>query len=211
MEILSFERLGSTQRYLLEALAQNRLEPPVAVIAYEQSDGMGSRDNKWEGGKGNFFASFAVKKNTLPEDLPVASASIFVSMLMKKALRDLGENVWVKWPNDLYKSHEKIGGVVTTLRNETLVFGIGVNLKNDVNDYASLESDVSPDELLKRFVSHLENPPEWKRLFSEYRVEFELSKNFSVHIDGVRHSLRDAVLCEDGSIRMNGRKVYSAR
>lgn len=211
LEIRSFERLPSTQRYLLEALRQNVLKPPVAVIAYEQTNGMGSRDNKWEGGKGNFFASFALEKAALPDDLPIASASIYVSMTMKRALSDLGETVWVKWPNDLYKSHEKIGGVVTTLRNETLVFGIGVNLKKTQNGYASLESDISPDELLGAFISRLEKGVAWKRLFREYRVEFELSKSRTVHIDGARVSLRDAVLCDDGSILINGRKVYSAR
>ena len=100
MEILSFESLPSTQTYLLEALRSGRVKAPVAVLALEQSAGVGSRDNEWSGGKGNFFASFAIRLEDLPDDLPLSSASIYFSFIMKKRLESMGEALWLKWPND---------------------------------------------------------------------------------------------------------------
>ena len=113
MEILSFDTLPSTQKYLLEKIEKKALQAPVAVITSQQSFGVGSRDNNWSGGEGNFFASVAVELESLPADLSLSSASIYFSFIMKKTLEDLGENIWLKWPNDFYFNDEKIGGTIT--------------------------------------------------------------------------------------------------
>ena len=219
MEILSFESLPSTQIYLLDKLKQNELKAPVAILAFEQYSGLGSRDNSWVGGKGNFFASLALPLSSLPEDLPLASASIYFSFIMKKTLEALGEDVWLKWPNDFYLKDEKIGGTITRKIDNTLVCGIGINLKKSQNGYSSLQSDISPENLLHKYLETLYKFPKWKQVFSEYRVEFELSRKFSVHIEndekdhqtGSRRSLVDASLCEDGSLLFEGKRVYSLR
>ena len=211
LDIYYFDRLPSTQIYLLEALQKKILLPPVAVLAYEQNAGIGSRDNLWEGGKGNFFASFAVDIENLPEDLPLSSTSIYFSFMMKQTLAELGENIWLKWPNDFYKNDEKIGGTITRKINNILVCGIGVNLKKTKNGYSALQSDISPKVLLKKYLSLLEKFPQWKQIFSDYEVEFELSRKFSVHIENHKKSLKNAVLCADGSIKIDKKKVFSLR
>ncbi len=211
MEILSFDRLPSTQLYLIEQLQKGKLQAPIAVITSEQNDGIGSRENKWLGSDGNFFASIAVKLDETPEDLPLSSASIYFSFIMKKTLEDLGENIWLKWPNDFYFNDEKIGGTITKKINNVLVCGIGINLKNSENGYRALQSDISPQILLKKYLFELQKFPKWKQIFSEYEVEFELSRKFSVHIENYQKSLSDASLCGDGSLLLGGKKVYSLR
>jgi len=203
--------LPSTQTYLVEALQKKRLNPPVAVLALEQNAGVGSRDNVWSGGEGNFFASFAVKLDDLPEDLLLSSASIYFSFIMKQTLLDLGENIWLKWPNDFYKNDEKVGGTITKKVNDTLVCGIGINLKKSQNGYSALQSDISPKILLDKYLFALQKFPKWKQVFSEYEIEFELSRRFSVHIENYQKSLGDALLCDDGSLIIGGKKVYSLR
>ena len=211
MDIHCFDTLPSTQIYLVEALQKDRLEAPVAVLALEQNAGVGSRDNAWSGGEGNFFASFAVKLEDLPEDLLLSSASIYFSFIMKQTLLDLGENIWLKWPNDFYKNDEKVGGTITKKVNDTLVCGIGINLKKSQNGYSALQSDISPKILLDKYLLALEKFPKWKQVFSEYEIEFELSRRFSVHIENYQKSLGDALLCDDGSLIIGGKKVYSLR
>jgi len=211
LEILSFNRLPSTQKYLLEQLKTGELKVPVAVIATEQSSGIGSRDNEWSGGEGNFFASVAISMNELPSDLPLSSASIYFSFIMKKTLKELGENVWLKWPNDFYLNERKVGGTITKKMNKILVCGIGINLKKSQNGYTSLQSAISPEDLLHKYIESLSKFPKWKQVFSEYQIEFELSKRFSVHVGNERKSLSDAALCEDGSLIIGGKKVYSLR
>ena len=211
MEILSFDRLPSTQKYLLEQLQKEVLKAPVAVIAHEQSAGIGSRNNRWQGGEGNFFASLAISLEDLPSDLPLSSASIYFSFIMKKTLEDLGESVWLKWPNDFYIGDEKVGGTITKKMKNVLVCGMGINLKKSKNGYSALQCDINPEYLLYTYLKRLCKFPEWKQIFSEYEIEFELSRRFSVHIENDQKSLADACLCGDGSLILEGKKVYSLR
>jgi len=211
LEILSFDTLPSTQQYLLEKLEAKTLQAPIAIISTQQHSGIGSRDNSWSGGEGNFFASVAIDIVKLPEDLPLSSASIYFSFIMKKTLKDLGENIWLKWPNDFYFNDDKIGGTITKKIPNVLVCGIGINLKNSENGYRALQSDISPKILLEKYLYELQKFPKWKQIFSEYEVEFELSKKFSVHIENYQKSLADASLCGDGSLLLGGKRVYSLR
>ena len=211
MEIRSFSSLPSTQKYLVNALKEKCVAVPIAVIAEEQYSGIGSRNNSWEGEKGNFFASIAVRISDLPEDLPLSSASIYFSFIMKKILLDYHDKVWLKWPNDFYLEEDKIGGTITQKVDELLVCGMGINLKKNQIGYSALQVDVSPEFLLEIYLKELEKYPSWKQVFSEYRVEFELSRRFSVHIENRRKSLYNARLCEDGSLLIEGKKVFSLR
>ena len=211
MEIYSFETLPSTQHYLVEKIREDTLAAPVAVIAKEQDSGVGSRENSWSGGEGNFFASFAVELKQLPEDLPLSSASIYFAFIMKKVLDELGERVWLKWPNDLYADNEKVGGIITQKVKNSLVCGIGINLKKSPDGFRSLYSELSADFLLEKYLEALEKFPKWKQIFSEYRIEFEQSRRFSVHIENYQKSLQNALLCEDGSLLIEGKRVFSLR
>lgn len=211
MEIKYFDTLPSTQSYLVEQIQNKTLNTPIAVLALEQNEGVGSRDNSWSGGKGNFFASFAIKLDDLPKDLLLSSASIYFSFTMKQTLEELGENIWLKWPNDFYKNDEKVGGTITKKVDDTLVCGIGINLKKSQNGYSALQSDISPQSLLEKYLLALELYPKWKQIFSEYEIEFELSKKFSVHIENYQKSLSDASLQPDGSLIIDGKKVFSLR
>ncbi|RLA65157.1 MAG: biotin--[acetyl-CoA-carboxylase] ligase [Epsilonproteobacteria bacterium] len=211
MEIKLFDTLTSTQKYIEENIKKGILKAPIAVLALEQNEGVGSRDNSWSGGDGNFFLSFAVDILELPEDLQLASASIYFSFIMKKTLQKFGENIWLKWPNDFYLNDEKVGGTITQKIENTLVCGIGINLKKSQNGYRALQSDIEPIKLLKSYLLALEKFPKWKQIFSEYEIEFELSRKFSVHIENYQKSLMSATLCTDGSLLMEGKKVFSLR
>ncbi len=211
LEIQSFPKLASTQQYLTDAIGEGRLKAPVAVIAEEQYAGIGSRANNWLGEKGNFFASVAVPLNDLPKDLPLSSASIYFSFIMKKVLLQFTEKIWLKWPNDFYIDNDKVGGTITKLGGNVLVCGIGINLKKSSGGYRGIDVKISPEALLKQYLDALEKFPGWKQVFSEYRVEFELSRRFSVHIENRKVSLKNAQLCEDGSLMIDGKRIYSLR
>lgn len=211
MEIRYFNTLPSTQKYLLEQLKEGNIKAPIAIMAFEQNAGLGSRNNSWSGGKGNFFASIALDLDKLPEDLPLGSASIYFSFIMKQTLEALGEDIWLKWPNDFYLNDEKIGGTITQKFKNMLVCGIGINLKNSQNGYRALECDISAQNLLENYLDKFKKFPTWKQIFREYEIEFELSRKFSVHIENDKKSLSDATLCEDGSLIIEGKRVFSLR
>jgi len=211
LEILYFKALDSTQTYLIEKLKNKTLNAPICVICEEQISGIGSRDNQWVGEKGNFFISIAISIDALPDDLPLATASIYFSYIMKKLLFNLDKRIWLKWPNDFYVADMKVGGTITHKVDNTLVCGIGINLKDVQKEYASINTNIEPKVLIKHYIEALQEFPTWKQIFSQYEVEFELSKRFSVHIENKKVSLQNAILCKDGSLMIDNKKVYSLR
>jgi len=210
-EIQTFATLPSTQSYLVEQVREGIITEPMAVITEEQTRGLGSRNNSWEGGRGNFFASIAVAADALPDDLLPQSASIYFAHIFKDILLKIDPDVWLKWPNDLYHHDAKIGGVMTQKLKDFFVIGIGVNLKKNQNSYTALSTDISALILLNMFLEELTKYPKWKHLFSQFKVEFELSRAHFVHRNDARISLRDAVLHEDGSLEINDERIYSLR
>jgi BirA family biotin operon repressor/biotin-[acetyl-CoA-carboxylase] ligase len=209
--IHSFETLPSTQIHLVDRIRTGAITQPTVVIAAHQTNGHGSRGNRWEGGEDNFFASIAVELTQLPQDLPIQAASIYFGWIMRETLRELGEDVWLKWPNDLYANGSKIGGVITQKLKTFLVVGIGINLKKNQNSYHALSTDISARMLLDTYLSQLEKFPEWKHLFSKFQIEFSLSRAFLSHHKDASISLHNAVLCDDGSLKINDERMYSLR
>jgi len=184
---------------------------PIVVVAKEQTKGVGSRDNSWEGGEGNLFFSLAISIDTLPKDLPLSSASIYFSFIMKEVLKEHIEDIWLKWPNDLYYKKLKVGGTITKKIDKTLVCGMGINLKKNSNSFEALELNIDAISLLNSYLSRLERYPSWKQIFSLYRIEFAQSKDFFTHINREYKSLKDATLSEDGSLIIDNKRVYSIR
>jgi len=211
LEIVYFNRLPSTQTYLLEEIRNQTSTPPIAVISREQTAGVGSRDNLWEGGEGNLFFSVAIPMESLPKDLPLSSASIYFSFIMKDLLMGYTEDIWLKWPNDLYYKKSKIGGTITKKIDNILVCGMGINLQKNRNSFEALNLEIDADTLLKEYLSKLEVYPSWKQIFSQYRIEFDRSKDFFTHINREYKSLENAILSEDGSLIIDNKRVYSIR
>lgn len=211
MEIHWLDRVDSTQTYLIEALKAKLLLPPICIGATFQSSGQGSRGNSWIGYEGNFFISFAIERSTLPKDLKLESSSIYFAHILKEVLSNLGSSVWLKWPNDFYIEDKKVGGVITNLVGETLVCGIGLNLQRGSVEFTVMDIQISPKDLSKLYITELKKFPSWKQIFSKYRIEFERSKSFSTHSNNTLIELKEAVLCEDGSLECNGQRIFSLR
>jgi BirA family biotin operon repressor/biotin-[acetyl-CoA-carboxylase] ligase len=211
LDILYFDKLDSTQTYLIEQIKGDKLSAPIAVITKKQTDGIGSRDNSWEGGDGNLFFSFAVNLEDLPKDLPLNSVSIYFSYIMKEVLERFTTDIWLKWPNDLYYFKSKIGGTITKKIDTVLICGIGINLKKNSNSFEALNLNIETNFLLKLYLEEVEKYPSWKHIFSKFALEFEIIKRVSAHIQGEYQSLENAILSQDGSLIINNKRVYSLR
>lgn len=211
MEIICFDEIDSTQIYLINEIENGRLKAPIAVLASMQTAGIGSRDNNWVSEQGNFFASFAVSLKDLPEDLELASASIYFGFLMSEILKDINSAVWLKWPNDIYINENKIAGVITKKIDNCLVCGIGINLVGVSSGHVSLEVETRPLELLEAYLKNVLKFPKWKQVFSKVQLEFHKSKSFYFNIEKYQNIIQDAIMCNDGSLLINGERVYSLR
>ena len=211
MQILWFNELGSTQTYLKDKLRSGELSSPVAIVASKQTEGIGSRGNSWIGLDGNLFFSFALSRDDLPSDLALESSSIYFSYILKECLEEENSKIWLKWPNDFYIESSKIGGTITFLRENDLLCGIGLNLCDSPEDFAHLDIEINKKDLLNKFFKKIKKKPSWKQIFSKFEIEFALSKNYHTHFRDNTISLEDASLNEDGSLNVNGQRIYSLR
>lgn len=211
MDIHWFESLDSTQTFLINELKGGRLKAPVCVGALSQTMGKGSRGNSWIGEAGNLFISLAISRSHFPEDLKLESTSIYVAFLMKELLASYGSKVWLKWPNDFYLEEKKIGGVITNLVGETVVCGIGINLKAAPENFSKIDIEIGSVELTKYYCTLFKNLPLWKQIFSKYQIEFENSRVYFTHNNNEKVALERAVLLEDGSLMCDGQRIFSLR
>ncbi|MGL2621162.1 biotin--[acetyl-CoA-carboxylase] ligase [Helicobacter pylori] len=201
-----FDSLPSTQTYLLEKLKSNELKAPVLVLAKNQSAGIGSRGNIWEGTKSALTFSLALNASDLPKDLPMQASALYLGFLFKEVLKELGSKTWLKWPNDLYLGSQKIGGVLVNVYKGMRVCGIGVNRVS--TKWACLDIGISDDWIIEGFLKKIEENLFWGEVLSKYALEFHRSNSFSFHNDwGEAVSLKDAELLEDGRICIKG-KIY---
>jgi len=211
MKILELEVVNSTHTYLRDLIKNSGYTEPIAVFTSHQTDGIGSRGNSWTGVKGNLFFSFVIDKNDLPLDLPLQSASIYFSFILKVILEQKNSKLWLKWPNDFYLGEKKIGGTITTTSNNLMYCGIGLNLNEVSDDFSHLDIKIDKKEVLKLYFEKLAKKITWKQIFSEFKVEFQNSKKFQATVKNKKVSLNKAILNIDGSIDIDGEKVYSLR
>jgi BirA family biotin operon repressor/biotin-[acetyl-CoA-carboxylase] ligase len=211
LEIFYLNSVKSTQHYLKEYIKNNGFSKPIAFVTQNQTDGKGSKFNKWDGKEGNLFFSFVIEIKDLPKDLQIQSSSIYFSYILREILEEFGSNVFIKWPNDFYIDDKKIGGTITTISNNLIYCGIGINLIK-VNDcYGFLDINISIEDLLNRYFILLCSYPSWKLIFSKFIVEFKNDYNFTTNIDGKKIILKSDMLQLDGSLNIDGRKVFSLR
>ena len=211
MQILSLDSIESTQTYLKELITKNKISSSTAVIAKTQTNGIGSRDNSWTGLEGNLFLSFCVHVDELPDDLKIESASIYYSYILKEVLEEYGSKVWIKWPNDFYIENKKIGGMITHVIKDFLVCGVGVNIVNSPENFGKLDVKISIDNLLNKYLKNVKKILSWKQIFSKYKLEFYLNQKFYTHNKNLKISLENAELQNDGSVIIDGERIYSLR
>lgn len=123
--------IDSTNQYLLERIGQ--LTSGDCCVAEFQSKARGRRGRKWFSPFGsNLYFSMYWK---LEQGVAAAMGlSLVVGIVLADTLRVLsGQDIKVKWPNDLYLNDQKLAGILVELAGKTgdcahVVIGIGVNL-----------------------------------------------------------------------------------
>lgn len=148
----------STNRYICNLpVAGNEL---VVVSASFQTSGHGQKGNSWEGERGkNLLVSFAFRAPFVP-----AERQFLLSQALSLSLRDTlreyipdGENIRIKWPNDIYYKNGKICGFLVTCDWENgiigrCIAGIGLNINQE-----QFISDAPNPVSLKQII-HKETP-----------------------------------------------------
>lgn len=96
-----------------------------SVLAIRQWSGRGQLKRPWHSPIGNIYAAL----NCFPLDkFPNVSLPVIMGFCVVKAFKELGINLFLKWPNDLILNKKKVGGVLIEEKNQDILTGIGLNL-----------------------------------------------------------------------------------
>jgi BirA family transcriptional regulator, biotin operon repressor / biotin---[acetyl-CoA-carboxylase] ligase len=122
------ETCPSTNTWALENLAM--LKEGDVVFTEQQTAGRGQHGRTWQSSEGVLTASFIL------ESVPLSGFSLAVGLAVIFAVEDLvpdlASKLQLKWPNDLYISERKLGGILCEAKGQKLVIGIGLNCRSEV-------------------------------------------------------------------------------
>jgi len=131
-EIEYHESIGSTNDRARELATEGA--GGVAVLADEQTGGRGRLDRAWAAPSGGIWLSLVCRPDIPPTEAPVYTLAAAVATA--EALREVGVEAGIKWPNDVLVDGKKLVGILTEMEGEAdrvswIVVGIGINANVD--------------------------------------------------------------------------------
>lgn len=197
-KIIHFETIDSTNDYA-KKIGSNENEGSV-VISEEQTKGKGRLGKMWHSKSGEgIWMSIILKPEISPYKAPfitlIAGASIV------EALKKLGVDAKIKWPNDIIVNKKKVCGILTELSAEIqrinyIVVGIGMNVKT--MEFEQEISNIATSLHKENYkLSRLE-------IVKGILVEFE-----KLYIDYIKNNSQERVLdiCRENSAII-GKDIY---
>ena len=171
-ETVVLDRTTSTQdevRTRVEAI-------PLLVVAGRQTRGRGRSGADWVNAPRALAASIGFRPSWPSYAWPLATLVAGVAAV--RALGDQAAGITLKWPNDLMRGEDKLGGILTEASGGLVVVGWGANLHwpdPPVGRGAVYRSDPGPDAALgiaRRWAEDLlglvaGDPDEWP--YDDYR------------------------------------------
>ena len=170
--LLTLKEVNSTNDFLKNLLSNSKPLPEGTVIMAEsQFAGRGQQENKWHSEPGKNL-TFSLLLN--PTFLAIADQfdlNRVISLGVADALEPLlGNELKIKWPNDIYYGDKKLGGILieNSIQGPQLkhaIIGIGLNINQDIfpadaGNATSLKQILHKDydlrALLSDICSHIE-------------------------------------------------------
>ncbi len=165
--LLTLKEVNSTNDFLKNLLSNSKPLPEGTVIMAEaQFAGRGQQNNKWHSEPGKNL-TFSLLLN--PSFLAIAEQfdlTRAISLGVIDALEPLlGDQLKIKWPNDIYYGDKKLGGMLieNLLQGDKIknsIIGIGLNINQDkfmdeVQNAISIKQILHKDYDLKMLLAHI--------------------------------------------------------
>lgn len=137
-KLITLNEIDSTNDYLKERLSKSTpVNEGTVIMAVDQKKGRGQRGNSWVGEAGkNLTFSILLNPSFLTVDEQF-DLNITISSSIIQTLKPLlGDQVLVKWPNDIYVGDKKLGGIlienmISGSEWKHSIVGIGINVNQD--------------------------------------------------------------------------------
>jgi BirA family biotin operon repressor/biotin-[acetyl-CoA-carboxylase] ligase len=169
---INIHEVDSTNNYLKNLISNSKPVPEGTVIMAEnQFAGRGQRENKWVSDPGKNLLISILLNPTFIRLTDQFDLTRIVSLGITGALQQiLGNELKIKWPNDIYYGNKKLGGVLienvvqgNVIKHSVVGIGLNVNqqqfpgtLPNAVSMTQILQQDYDLKFLLSQICRHLE-------------------------------------------------------
>ena len=178
-----FARETDSTNLWIKRLAKEGASEGTLALAEFQSAGRGRLGRSWEVPEGtSVMMSILPRPKFEPQYAP--TLTLVMGMAVAKAVKSLGFDVSIKWPNDVVVSHKKICGILTEMgvrdgKIDYAVIGVGINV--NIKEF--------PEEMADKATSlYLESGREFDRsqipglvmeAFEEYYEKFAATCDLS--------------------------------
>ena len=103
-----------------------------SILAVSQTAGRGRHGRTWISPPGNLHAAWrwpALTRENFADPDWKSMISLLAGYIIATALHEIsGIDIRLKWPNDLLADDRKIGGILTEIRSDQVIVGIGINI-----------------------------------------------------------------------------------
>lgn len=142
-----YNRLDSTNEEAWELIDEGNQHGSI-IITENQIKGKGRQNNNWSmvAGKSLAFSLILDKKYPQPSS---GFYSLAAGISVAESLKKRGVESALKWPNDIYYSNKKIGGILceSKIKNkeiDKIVIGIGINVNETIEEHPdNIHNDIS--------------------------------------------------------------------
>jgi BirA family biotin operon repressor/biotin-[acetyl-CoA-carboxylase] ligase len=164
------EQTGSTNRDLL---AKAEGLPEFYVLATDfQTAGKGRMDRSWEANPGSSVMASVLLRPSFTESSGIGWLSLMTALAISQAIKSLGQEAKIKWPNDVLIHDKKVSGILAEAAADLscVVIGFGINVNQSSSELPvetatslSIETGkaIDRDQLLVAVIQNL------KKLYSE--------------------------------------------
>ena len=203
-----FARETDSTNLWIKRLAKEGASEGTLALAEFQSAGRGRLGRSWEVPEGtSVMMSILLRPKFEPQYAP--TLTLVMGMAVAKAVKNLGFDVSIKWPNDVVVSHKKICGILTEMgvrdgKIDYAVIGVGINV--NIKEF--------PEEMADKATSlYLESGREFDRsqipglvmeAFEEYYEKFAATCDLS----GLKEEYESILANYDQPVRVLAKEPY---
>ena len=203
-----FARETDSTNLWIKRLAKEGASEGTLALAEFQSAGRGRLGRSWEVPEGtSVMMSILLRPKFEPQYAP--TLTLVMGMAVAKAVKSLGFDVSIKWPNDVVVSHKKICGILTEMgvrdgKIDYAVIGVGINV--NIKEF--------PEEMADKATSlYLESGKEFDRsqipglvmeAFEEYYEKFAATCDLS----GLKEEYESILANYDQPVRVLAKEPY---
>ena len=200
-------KMDSTNLWIKRLAKEGAPEGTLALAEY-QSAGRGRLGRSWEVPEGtSVMMSILLRPKFEPQFAPMLT--LVMGMAVAKAVKDLGFDVSIKWPNDVVVSHKKICGILTEMgvldgKIDYVVIGVGINV--NIREFPEKMADKATSLYLEggREFDRSQVPGLVMEAFEKYYEEFIKTCDLS----GLKEEYESILANYDQPVRVLAKEPY---